>query len=93
MSVTLSPQTEALIRRTLEAGRYATVDDVIAEALRVLDARDRRVEQMRESVRDGFAAIERGEGVELTVESMQERGQRTHERARRGDVPSPDVCP
>jgi antitoxin ParD1/3/4 len=93
MSVTLSPQTEALIRRKLEAGRYATVDDVITEALRVLDARDRRIEQMRESVRDGFAAIERGEGIELTAESMTERGRRAQERVQHGDVPSPDVCP
>lgn len=39
----------------------------------MLDERERRVQQVRDSVAEGFAAIERGEGMELTPESMDAR--------------------
>jgi antitoxin ParD1/3/4 len=93
MSVTLAPRTEALIQQKIEVGPYRDADELIAEALRVLDARDRRVHRLRDSVQEGFAAAERGEGIELTAKSMAERIRRAEERARRGDTPSSDVSP
>jgi antitoxin ParD1/3/4 len=93
MSVTLTPQAEDLIRQQIEAGRYRTTSEVIEEALRLLDARERRVQQLRDSVAEGFAAIERGEGIELTPALMDELSRQAEERARRGEQPHSDVCP
>jgi antitoxin ParD1/3/4 len=93
MSVTLNRWIEDLIRNQIESGRYHTTNEVLEEALRLLEARDRRVQQLRDSVSEGFAAIERGEGIELTPELMEERSLRARERARRGEQPHPDVCP
>jgi putative addiction module CopG family antidote len=42
MTVTLPPRLEALVRRKVEAGPYRSVDEVIEEPLRLLDARDRQ---------------------------------------------------
>jgi antitoxin ParD1/3/4 len=93
MSVTLTPRIEDMVRNQIETGRYHTTDEVLEEALRLLEARDRRVQQLRDSVLEGFAAIERGEGIELTPELMDELGHRAEERARRGEQPHRDVCP
>jgi antitoxin ParD1/3/4 len=93
MSLSLTRRIEDLIRNQIESGRYHTTDEVLEEALRLLEARDRRVQQLRDSVSEGFAAIERGEGIELTPDLMEERARRAQERARRGERPLPDVCP
>lgn len=93
MSVTLNRRIEDLIRNQIETGRYHSTDEVLEEALRLLEARDRHVQQLRDSVAEGFAAIERGEGIELTPESMEERVRRAAERARRGEQPHHDVFP
>jgi antitoxin ParD1/3/4 len=93
VSVSLTPQAEDLIRQKIEAGHYRTSNEVIEEALRLLDARDRRKQELRDSVSEGFAAIERGEGIELTPEVMDELSRQAEERARRGEQPHRDVCP
>ncbi len=93
MTVTLTPRAEALLRSKIETGSYHDAGEVIERALHLLDAHDRRVQQLRESVAEGFAAIDRGEGIELTPELMDERGRRAEERARRGETPHADVCP
>jgi putative addiction module CopG family antidote len=93
MSVILSPQAETLIRQEVAAGPYRSADEVIQEVLRLLDARDRHAQELRDSVAEGFAAIGRGEGIELTPELMEELSRQAEERARRGEQPHPDVCP
>ena len=42
MVVQLTPELEELVREKLESGRYRNGDAVVAEALRLLDERDRR---------------------------------------------------
>ena len=86
------PDVEASIRQMVERGRYNETTEVIRTAVRWLDVRDRRLERLRASVDEGFAAIDRGEGVELTPELMDEIEREAEERARRGEQPNPDVC-
>lgn len=93
MSITLTPQVEERIRQKVASGPYNSGAEVVEEALRLLESRDLRIQQLRESVAEGLAAIARGEGIELTAESIEERLRRSDERARRGDIPHPDVCP
>lgn len=44
MNVSLTPQLEAMIRRKVESGMYNNASEVVREALRLLDAHERRVD-------------------------------------------------
>ena len=64
----------------------------VAASIR-LEARERRARQLRDSVADGIAAIERGEGIEPTPELMDELEREAEELHRQGKQPKPAVCP
>jgi putative addiction module CopG family antidote len=81
------------IRQKVASGGYYDESDVIRVALRLLDARDRAVRELRESVVEGLAALERGEGREWTPELMDELDRRADEQLRLDLSPKPDVCP
>jgi Arc/MetJ-type ribon-helix-helix transcriptional regulator len=89
----LSPQHEALIDRIAAAGHYTDVDDVITEALRLLDAHDRQVRWLRSKMATAAIQVERGEVVEFTDDFLDELDREVDERMRRGDTPGSDVCP
>ncbi|MBA2598840.1 MAG: type II toxin-antitoxin system ParD family antitoxin [Chloroflexia bacterium] len=84
---------EASIRERVESGDYSDTTEVMRIALRLLDARERRIEEIRASIAKGIAEIERGEGIELTPELMDEIEREVEERVRLGEMPKPDVCP
>jgi putative addiction module CopG family antidote len=92
MSVTLTPQVERLIEQMLATGRYADAGDAIERAVRLLEERERR-QRIKTSVAEGFAAIRRGEGVELTPELWEEIERDADEAERRGLPLNPDVLP
>jgi putative addiction module CopG family antidote len=91
MSVTLTPRTEAEIRRWLETGRYADADAVVQTALEALEAQEQeKLDKLRALVLAGFASPSAGE---LTEELMDEIERSSEERFQRGEQPSPYVCP
>ena len=57
MDVTIPKSLGALVRRKVDEGRYSTEDEVIADALRLMQARDDVAEIKRARLTD---AIERG---------------------------------
>jgi len=57
MDVTVPKSLEALVRRKVEEGHYSTEDEVVADALRLMQARDEVAEIKRARLKD---AIERG---------------------------------
>lgn len=79
MNITLKPPEERLIQEKLKSGQYATVYEVIVEALRLLEERDKQsekwVEETREKVAVGIAQLDRGEGLdgEAVVAGILER--------------------
>lgn len=94
MNVTLTPQLEAIIRQKVDSGQYDDATEVIREALDALEARDRdRFDQLRTKVAEGFASIERGEGIAWTPALMDELEREAEELYHRGEQPDPDVCP
>jgi putative addiction module CopG family antidote len=91
MSVTLTPRTEAEIRRWIETGRYADADAVIDRALEALENEEQaRFEKARAFI---LAGLNGGPSVELTEELMDEIEREAEEAYRRGEKPSPHVCP
>jgi putative addiction module CopG family antidote len=67
MHVTLTQQTEALVRERVASGRYADPETVIEQAVRLLQARD-RLDELRMLVAEADAEVERGEVTEWTPE-------------------------
>ncbi len=57
MDVTIPKSLEALVRRKVDDGHYSTEDEVVADAFRLMQARDAVAEIKRSRLRD---AIERG---------------------------------
>jgi putative addiction module CopG family antidote len=57
MDVTVPKSLEALVRRKVDEGHYSTEDEVVADALRLMQARDEAAEIKRARLRD---AIDRG---------------------------------
>lgn len=57
MDITIPKSLEALIRRKVEEGHYSTEDEVVADALRLMQGRDEVTEMKRARLKD---AIDRG---------------------------------
>jgi antitoxin ParD1/3/4 len=93
MSIRVPTDLEERIHEKVESGQYDDPTDVIRAAMRLLDKRDQRLQELRASIQEGLAAIERGEGIELTPEVWKEIEREAHERAQMGHQPNPDVCP
>ena len=79
MNITLKPEEEQLIQAKLKNGKYETAYDVIVEALRLLEQRDKQyeqwVEETREKVAVGIAELERGKGIdgEVVIARLREK--------------------
>ena len=92
MTVTLPPQLEAMIEEKVLSGRYADANEVVQEALRLLDERD-RLQRLRAALAIGLEQIERGEDVEYTPELLGVIDQAALRKFRDGKQPMPDVVP
>ena len=71
MDITIPKSLEALVRQKVDEGRYSTEDEVVADALRLMEARDEAVRISRSRLQD---AIERGykdvaEGKVISLDS------------------------
>lgn len=92
MSITLSPRTEAMIREKLDSGRYANADEVVEEAVMLLEARE-RFERLRASLIEAEEEIREGKVLEWTPELRQRLREEAAEMDRQGVPLDPDVCP
>ena len=92
MAISMDPQLEELVHRKVASGLYGDANDVLREALELLDKRD-RFEALRVAVAEGMAEIERGEYVEWTP-GMMDRLRREADEADRLGLPiDDDVIP
>ncbi len=92
MTVQLPPDVEASIRQKVESGRFPDAGEVMREAMRLLDERD-RLQRLRASLIEAEAELDRGEGVEWTPALMDRLKREADELHRQGAKPDPDVCP
>lgn len=93
MAIQVPSDLESDIREKVASGRFENEADVVREALRLLDRREKRVLELRSSIDQGLAAIERGEGAELTDDLWERLSQEAESRSAQGYRPKPDVCP
>jgi antitoxin ParD1/3/4 len=71
-NVNLTEHFDRFIETGITSGRFSNASEVVREGLRLLEQRERedeaRLEWLRAAAKEGFDAIDRGEGIEF--ESM-----------------------
>jgi Arc/MetJ-type ribon-helix-helix transcriptional regulator len=70
MQIVLNPEQLEFVRRAVESGRYQRAEDVAEAAIELWIERERRRAEILAAVETAKAAIDRGEGTEITRESM-----------------------
>lgn len=60
-----SPELQQLVQEELDTGEYASQEELLLEAMRLLADRNRRRQKLRDELQVGRDQLERGEGIEL----------------------------
>jgi antitoxin ParD1/3/4 len=79
MNISLTPQLEKLVQERVKSGRYTSASEVIREALRLMEEKDRllgaKLDQLRQDIREG---VESGPATPWDPDEIKREG-----RARR----------
>ena len=62
-SIKLTPHFDRLVREKVSTGRYEAASDVVREGLRLLEDRDKDLEEVRQHIELGWRQAQRGELV------------------------------
>jgi antitoxin ParD1/3/4 len=77
MNISLTPQLEELVKRKVDSGLYVSASEVMREALRLLEERDRlnamRLEELRAETKKG---LDSGEATPLDIRAIKARGRK-----------------
>ena len=77
MNVSLTPQLEQLVRNKVETGLYNSASEVVREALRLLEERDRlkeiRMDELRKKIQKG---LDSGPADPFDFEDLKERARK-----------------
>lgn len=89
MLETFSPELRRLVHEAFATGHYASEDDLLIEAVRLLNERNRRLEELRRQLEIGRDQLDRGEYTEYDevslrafFDDLQQRGQQRYEERR-----------
>jgi putative addiction module CopG family antidote len=77
MDVRLSPDQEEFIRRAVEKGRYDKAEDVVREALTMLEERERKRAEILDAMDFTEISISRAAGGNLPQQPIREPGRKT----------------
>jgi putative addiction module CopG family antidote len=92
MQIQLTPQIESIVKTLLETGDYHDQDEVIAEAVLLLED-ERKLRELRAALAEGEEEIARGEFEEWTPELRARISAEARQMIAEGRQPNPDVCP
>lgn len=85
MDVSLTTRQRKLIQEKVDSGVYHSPNEVVGEALRLLDERDRleeiKLEALRKDIQDGITS---GRSTHLNVEAIKAEGRRRLLQRKRG---------
>lgn len=72
MEVQLTSDQKAFARRAVESGRLKSEEEAVQQALALWEGRERRRVEFLATLDEARASLARGEGREITPESMQQ---------------------
>ena len=67
MNVSLTPELEQYIRTKVDSGRYLSASEVVREALRLLEQKDKQPEELRVEIQKG---LDSGPSEPLNMEAI-----------------------
>jgi len=67
MNVSLTPELEQYIRTKVDSGRYLSASEVVREALRLLEQKEKRLEELRVEIQKG---LDSGRSELLNMEAI-----------------------
>ena len=67
MNVSLTPELEQYIRTKVDSGRYLSASEVVREALRLLEQKEKQLEDLRVEIQKGLAS---GRSEPLNMEAI-----------------------
>ncbi len=77
MNISLTPHFDDLVKSKVESGLYNSASEVMRDALRLLEERDRlralRLDEVRHKIQKG---MDSGEATPLDIEEVKARGRR-----------------
>lgn len=89
MNVSLPPELEKLVREKVESGLYLSASEVVREALRLLEERDKlqalKLEEPRREIQVGIDQADRGEVEPLNVQATLARVRQRRRNGNEGD--------
>ena len=83
MNVELTPDQRAFLQRAIESGRFTRAEEAVREALALWEERERRRLEIVAMVDEAEASLARGEGREITEQSMSALAEDVKRRMRR----------
>ncbi|MDF5732087.1 MAG: type II toxin-antitoxin system ParD family antitoxin [Rhizonema sp. PD38] len=75
MYIQIKPELKQFIQAQLASGRFASADDVINEAFKLLQEREQRIEELRKKIAVGTEQIAKGQVTdgEVVFARLQEK--------------------
>ncbi|WP_456378917.1 type II toxin-antitoxin system ParD family antitoxin [Thiolapillus sp.] len=73
MNVSLTPHFDKFIKNQLDSGRYHSASEMIRDALRLLEDREKQVNRLQNDLRQG---MESGESTPLDIGVIKQKGRR-----------------
>ncbi|OUL31158.1 CopG family transcriptional regulator [Nostoc sp. T09] len=75
MYIQIKPELEQFIQAQLASGRFASADEVINEAFKLLQEREKRIEELRQKIAVGTEQIAKGQVTdgEVVFARLQEK--------------------
>ncbi len=90
MLETFSPELRRLVHEELTTGRYASEDDLLIQAVRLLSQRNQRLEDLRRELQIGRDQLDCGQytdydeaSIRAFFDELQQRGQDRYEESRK----------
>ena len=82
MQIDLTPEQQDFVRRAVESGRFEHAEDAVRAAMTLWVERERRRMEILAAIDIAKASIGRGEGIEITQESMRALAEDVKRRGR-----------
>lgn len=82
MEVELTAEQKAFIQLAIESGRLHRAEDAVREALSLWEERERARAEILAAVDAAGVSLARGEGLDISPDSMRELARKTKQRGR-----------
>ncbi len=79
MNVSLTPKLQEFVRQKVESGMYGSASEVVREALRYMEERERRLAELRGEIEKGLNS---GPSEPLDMEEIKAEARRQYEQPR-----------